>query len=37
MRAFCSWPKAVSVCSYIRYRFGRWETVISHCRSYPVR
>lgn len=31
----CSYPKAVSVCSYLRFRFGRWEKVRTHCRSYP--
>ena len=37
MRAVCSWPKAVSVIAYFRYRFGRWESVTTHCRSYPNR
>lgn len=34
-KAVCFWPKAVSVCSYIRWRFGKWESVTTHCRSYP--
>ena len=32
----CTWPKAVHVNSYWRYRFGRWEQVCEHCRSYPT-
>src|SRR6056297_526 len=35
--AACKWPKPVSVCSYIRFRFGRWERVVDHCRSWPRR
>ena len=37
MRIACTWPKAVSVIQYIRFRFGKWEQVRSHCRSYPSR
>ena len=29
-------PKVVRVCSYTRYRLGRWEEVCSHLRSMPV-
>jgi len=28
-------PKVVQVCSYPRFRFGKWESVISHLRSLP--
>lgn len=31
----CMYPRAVYVRHYIRFRFGRWENVIEHCRSYP--
>lgn len=31
----CSYPKAVHVRWYRRYRFNRWERVCEHCRSYP--
>lgn len=31
----CAWPKAVHVRAYLRRRFGRWERVCEHCRSYP--
>lgn len=37
MRAVCFWPKSVSVIAYFRFRFGRWESVRTHCRSYPAR
>jgi hypothetical protein len=37
MTVICGWPKPVSVCEYIRFRFGKWERVRSHCRSYPTR
>lgn len=37
MRVSCAWPKAVSVINYWRFRFGKWEHVSSHCRSYPSR
>lgn len=33
----CTFPKAVHVCRYLRRRFGRWEWVCEHCRSYPRR
>ncbi|MDR6351187.1 hypothetical protein Q3H59_002780 [Pantoea sp. SORGH_AS 659] len=29
--------KLVNVRQYNRYRFGRWETVCKHRRSYPTR
>ena len=31
----CAYPKSVFVRSYMRRRFGRWESVCAHCRSYP--
>lgn len=31
----CSYPKVVHVRNYVRYRFGRWEHVCEHCRSFP--
>ena len=31
----CAYPRAVHVCRYPRFRFGRWEDVCEHCRSYP--
>ncbi|WP_267313466.1 MULTISPECIES: hypothetical protein [unclassified Acinetobacter] len=31
----CTYPRGVSVRSYIRYRYNRWENVCAHCRSYP--
>lgn len=31
----CTYPKAVHVRDYLRYRFERWEHVCEHCRSYP--
>ena len=37
MRKICSWPKAVSVRDYYRFRFGKWEYVNAYCRSYPSR
>lgn len=27
--------KSVYVCGYLRYRFGRWESVCQHWRSHP--
>ncbi len=35
LKRSCSYPKPVSVIAYIRYRFGRFEFVRSHCRAYP--
>ncbi len=32
---FCMHPKGVHVRAYVRFRFGRWENVCEHCRSYP--
>jgi hypothetical protein len=29
----CSYPKSVFVHSYMRWRFGQWEKVCSHCRG----
>jgi len=31
----CSYPRAVHVCAYIRFRHGKLELVREHCRSYP--
>jgi hypothetical protein len=31
----CTYPKAVHVRDYVRFRFNRWERVREHCRSYP--
>lgn len=31
----CSYPKAVHVRQYLRFRKGRLESVCEHCRSYP--
>lgn len=31
----CKFPKAVHVRKYIRFRFGKFENVCEHCRSYP--
>lgn len=33
----CSWPMPVYVTAYVRFRFGRWESVRQHCCSYPDR
>lgn len=33
----CSFPKAVHVSAYVRWKKGRLEYVIEHCRSYPRR
>lgn len=27
--------KLVYVTTYVRFRFGNWETVVSHFRRYP--
>ncbi len=32
---FCMFPKGVHVRAYVRRRFGRWERVREHCRSFP--
>lgn len=32
---FCTYPKSVHVRQYVRFRFGRLESVCEHCRSYP--
>lgn len=40
MAAFASgrpWGRVVYVCSYRRYRNGKWEVVASHFRSWPKR
>jgi hypothetical protein len=29
-------PRVVRVCSYVRFRFGRQEHVITHLRSLPT-
>ncbi len=31
----CSYPKAVHVRAYVRFRKGRIENVCEHCRSFP--
>ncbi len=31
----CSYPRAVHVVPYTRFRRGRLEHVREHCRSYP--
>lgn len=31
----CTYPKAVHVSRYTRWRFNRTEYVREHCRSYP--
>lgn len=28
-------PKVVHVSQYLRWRLGKWETVVSHYRSLP--
>ena len=30
-------PKLVHVRAYVRHRYGKWEDVISHLRSWPNR
>jgi len=32
---YCSYPKGVHVRQYVRFRFGRWESVCQHCRGAP--
>ena len=27
--------KVVRVCNYLRFRLGKWESVVSHLRSMP--
>jgi hypothetical protein len=34
---FCPIHMPVSVRNYIRFRFGKWESVVAHCRSLPQR
>lgn len=34
---FCAYPKGVHVRQYARFRFGKWESVCEHCRSYPCQ
>jgi hypothetical protein len=31
----CMYPQAVHVREYVRFRFGRQESVCEHCRSFP--
>lgn len=31
----CTYPKAVHVRPYSRFRLGKWEEVCEHCRSFP--
>jgi len=31
----CTYPRAVHVRPYVRFRFGKLENVTEHCRSYP--
>ena len=33
----CPLDAPVSVSAYVRFRFGKWEEVRSHCRSLPCR
>ncbi len=33
----CVYPYLVHVNAYERFRFGKWESVCSHWRSYPTR
>lgn len=37
MRVSCPITSPVSVTDYVRFRFGKWERVRSHCRSLPSR
>ncbi len=36
MLSFFQRPRVVRVCSYVRFRFGRQEHVITHLRSLPT-
>lgn len=31
----CGGSRPVSVRAYVRFRFGKWESVCSHCRGLP--
>ena len=31
----CPLHKPVYVREYVRFRYSRWETVVSHCRRWP--
>jgi len=33
----CGSERPVAVRAYRRFRYNRWENVISHCRSLPSR
>jgi hypothetical protein len=33
----CPISMPVAVRSYVRFRYGKWETIISYCRSLPNR
>jgi len=33
----CPVHMPVFVIAYMRFRFGRWESVCSHCRGLPSR
>ena len=33
----CMYPRAVHVRNYVRFRFGRFESVCEHCRSHPAQ
>ena len=35
MAKICNYPKGVHVNHYKRFRYGKWEFVCEHCRSYP--
>ncbi len=35
MLSFFQRPRVVRVCSYMRFRFGKLEHVITHLRSLP--
>lgn len=32
---FCTYPRAVHVRDYVRFRKGKWENVCEHCRGFP--
>lgn len=35
MSSFFHRPRVVRVCAYVRFRFGKLESVITHLRSLP--
>ena len=36
MLSFFQRPRVVRVCSYVRFRFGKQEHVVTHLRSLPA-